>query len=362
MRRTVLLAAVATMIVLAGCAGAGPGTESAAPTDDSSVDGDEPTDGAGTDGDQSGTVSFYLSDDPNDIDDFRHLNVTVTEVQFRYAGNDSDDGTTVTVTPEPTATDTPDETATEAQDETATETPGETTTEMTAEATAVLTATTTPGMAAASQDDDDETAEDDANEERDEEADEEREGEGDEERGEESDSETDEESDAEMDDESKEDDQSGESRWITREVNGTSIDLTELQGANASLLEHFSVPAGEYTQVRLVVSDIDATLTDGSDQRVKLPSERLKLNTPFTLGPDSSVDFVFDITVHEAGNSGKYILKPVASESGTDQEIERVDAGPPEERGPEREEDEQRGDGEQRGNGNGGQQGNSSAD
>jgi len=318
MRSTVLLAAVATMIVLAGCAGAGPGTDSAAPTaggpaDGSASDDGGPADRAGTDGEGSGTVSFYLSDDPNDIDDFRHLNVTVTEVQFRYAGNDSDDETIITVTPEPTATETPEETATE--------TPDETTTEMTAEATAVLTATTTPGMAAASQDD--ESAEDEEDD-SEEEGDEEREG-----------------------DESEEDDgESGESRWITRNVNGTSIDLTELQGANASLLENFSVPAGEYTQVRLVVSDINATLTDGSDQRVKLPSDRLKLNTPFTLGPDSSVDFVFDITVHRAGNSGKYILKPVASESGTDQDIERVDAGPPEER-----------DGEGRGNGEGGQQG-----
>jgi len=290
MRRTVLLAAVATMLVLAGCAGAGPGTDSAAPTeggpaDDSTAD----TPGETGDGTQSGTVAFYLSDDPNDIDDFRYLNVTVTEVQFHYAGNGSDEEPTGTVTPEPT------------------------TTEMTAEATPVLTATTTPGMAAAAaQDDDAETVEDDESE--DDDADEEGESETDEEREEES------ESAASADDD---DDSEGEGRWITREVNGTSIDLTELQGANATLLENFSVPAGEYTQVRLVVGEINATLTDGSDQRVKLPSGRLKLNKPFTLGPNTSVDFVFDITVHKAGNSGKYILKPVAGESGTDQEIDR---------------------------------------
>lgn len=285
MRKTVLLAAVATMLVLAGCAGAGPGTESAAsteggPADDSTAD----TPGETGDGTQSGTVAFYLSDDPNDIDDFRHLNVTVTEVQFHYAGSGSDDETTVTVTPEST------------------------TTEMTAEATPVLTATTTPGMAAAAAQDDDES---------DAEADESESAEDDEGRAEDDGSE----SAASADDDSEDDE--GEGRWITREVNGTSIDLTELQGANATLLENFSVPAGEYTQVRMVVGEINATLTDGSDQRVKLPSGRLKLTKPFTLGPDSSVDFVFDITVRKAGNSGKYVLRPVAGESGTDQEIER---------------------------------------
>jgi len=43
------------------------------------------------------------------------------------------------------------------------------------------------------------------------------------------------------------------------------------------------------------------------------------------VGNGERVDFVFDITVFEAGNSGKYVLKPVASESGTDVPIEDVD-------------------------------------
>jgi hypothetical protein len=58
---------------------------------------------------------------------------------------------------------------------------------------------------------------------------------------------------------------------------------------------------------------------------VKLPSQKLHLNEEFTVGSNRSVDFVFDITVFEAGNSGKYILKPVASESGTDVPIVDVD-------------------------------------
>lgn len=293
MRKPVLLAAVAVMVVLAGCAGAGPGSTTA-PTDAEPDATSTDTDRTDDDGDQMGTVAFYISDDPNDIDDFRHLNVTVTEVQFHYAGNDSsDEETTVTVTSEPTSTESAEPTTTEPAEPTTTETA-----EMTAEATPALTSTATPEMAAAAAqetDDDEDEAEED---------------------------ESDEESETEDGDE---DDGDGQARWITRDLNDTTVDLTELQGANATLLENLSMPAGEYTQVRLVVSDINATLTDGSDQRVKLPSERLKLITPFTLGSGDTVNFVFDITVQKAGNSGKYILQPVAGESGTEQEIDRAD-------------------------------------
>jgi hypothetical protein len=55
---------------------------------------------------------------------------------------------------------------------------------------------------------------------------------------------------------------------------------------------------------------------------VKLPSGKLQVTTPFTIGPDTSVDFVFDITVKKAGNSRKYVLRPVVSESGTDVPID----------------------------------------
>ena len=41
----------------------------------------------------------------------------------------------------------------------------------------------------------------------------------------------------------------------------------------------------------------------------------------------SEVEFVFDVTVKKAGNSGKYILQPVVTESGTDVPIEKADGG-----------------------------------
>jgi hypothetical protein len=103
------------------------------------------------------------------------------------------------------------------------------------------------------------------------------------------------------------------------------MDLTRLQGANASLVERYEVQEGNYTKVFMSVDGIDATLTSGESTNVKLPSEKLQLNQNFTVGNGDEVDFVYDIMVMKAGNSGKYVLRPVASESGTDVEIEKVD-------------------------------------
>ncbi|MFD1586083.1 DUF4382 domain-containing protein [Halorientalis brevis] len=114
--------------------------------------------------------------------------------------------------------------------------------------------------------------------------------------------------------------------WVEYAVNDTTVDLTRLVGDNATLLDSFAVPNGSYGKVFAYVSEVNGTLTDGTSQRVKLPSGKLQLNSQFTVGANESVDFVFDVQVHEAGKSGKYVLQPVISESGTDRQIEEVDA------------------------------------
>lgn len=196
MTRRLGVALVAALVLLAGCTGAGGpatgGTEAASDGGTTAIDG---TDGP------AGTVGFYLSDERNDIDDFEHLNVTVTRVGFRNASGN----------------------------------------------------------------------------------------------------------------------------WTEYPVDNRTVDLTRLQGANATRIANLSVPDGNYTKVFVYVSEVDGTLVDGSDQRVKLPSGKLQLNEDFAVGANESVDFVFDITVRKAGKSGKYVLQPVASESGTDVPIEERD-------------------------------------
>lgn len=112
---------------------------------------------------------------------------------------------------------------------------------------------------------------------------------------------------------------------MTREMSNRTVDLTRLRGANATRLADFDVSDGEYGAVFVHVSDVNGALTNGEQVRVKLPSGKLKLNEGFRIGPNASVEFVFDVTVKKAGKSGKYVLQPVVSESGTDVPIERVD-------------------------------------
>jgi cold shock CspA family protein len=255
MSRTVASLLVAALVMLAGCAGG--------------IAGQNPS-GAQTQSADSGTVNFYVSDEKNAIEDFEHLNVTISKIGFQTAGDAEAD----------------------AEAEGDAETDGdenETTTveNTTTDASENETSTT---QASEADEEEDETEESERDEE-----------------------------------ESDEEDDSGDGEWIERQVDSRTVDLTTLQGANATMLGNITVPSGEYEQVFVHVSDVNGTLKTGEQVNVKLPSQKLQLKKGFTVSSSNDVDFVFDITVFKAGNSGKYILKPVASESGTDVEIDDVD-------------------------------------
>ncbi len=238
-RNAIQLLFVAALVAVAGCAGGvGGGFDGDPATDDTTdpVDGTDAIDG------DSATATFYVSDEPNQIDDFEHLNVTVTKVGFKKTGDVADERT-------------------------------------------------------------------DANE-----TDGESEGE--------PENETREASGAEESGEPDESDGAADERWIEYDVDEKTVDLTELKGANATALDEFELPEGEYETVFIYVSDTEGILTDGTETNVKLPSQKLKLHTAFTVGAGDEIDFVYDIAPHKAGKSGKYILKPVISESGTGDEVE----------------------------------------
>ncbi len=114
--------------------------------------------------------------------------------------------------------------------------------------------------------------------------------------------------------------------WVEFSAGNTTLDLTTLQGENATLVNAYRLPNATYGKVFVHVSEVNATLENGEHVRVKLPSEKLQLNDNFTVTDGSEVNFVFDITVVKAGNSGKYVLKPVISESGTTVPIEPTGA------------------------------------
>lgn len=57
---------------------------------------------------------------------------------------------------------------------------------------------------------------------------------------------------------------------------------------------------------------------------MKLPSGKLQISKPFEVGEDQEVNFVYDVTVMQAGKSGQYNLKPQIGQSGADQKFREV--------------------------------------
>jgi len=273
-RKTVATVLVAALVVLAGCAGGTSGAPNGG-ADDASTATDVQSPTGGTDS-STGTVNLYISDERNAIGDFEHLNVTINRVGLKPAGDDGGEDVD--------ERDDADDGGTDADDESA---DGDGVADETDDTeTATSTATSTNTVKTESADADDAGDGDEADD-----------GDGD----------------------------STDDEWVEYEVDDRTVDLTRLQGANATRLSSLDAPNGTYEKVFVYVSDVNGTLKDGSDQRVKLPSGKLQLNSEFTVGDGESVDFVFDITAIKAGQSGKYVLKPVISESGTDVEIDQID-------------------------------------
>lgn len=106
-------------------------------------------------------------------------------------------------------------------------------------------------------------------------------------------------------------------RWVVVDVDSQTVDLTRFRGKNATQLRTANVPAGTYKKVFIYVSDVNATLKSGEQVDVNLPGTHLKIEDRFTVEQGGSVSFVFDVTVFQRGNQ-TYVLKPVASQSGTD--------------------------------------------
>lgn len=115
-----------------------------------------------------------------------------------------------------------------------------------------------------------------------------------------------------------------------------TVDLTRVVGVRAVSLLNTTLPAGNYTKIELVASDIDSVV-DGSQVEVMIPPGKLMLTKPFTIGPNSTTRFVFDIQVVLRGspqNNQGYLLQPVISQSGiANEDVRMRRAGPPEDAG-----------------------------
>ena len=113
--------------------------------------------------------------------------------------------------------------------------------------------------------------------------------------------------------------------WTTYEFDDSSkpsIDLLGLQGTKtADLLVNMDVKSDDYDEIRLIVSDepmANYVNTPGGPRELKIPSgssSGLKVKGNFSITDTRPASLVIDLDLRQsvtmAGNSGKYIFKPV---------------------------------------------------
>lgn len=115
-------------------------------------------------------------------------------------------------------------------------------------------------------------------------------------------------------------------KWVEFTPETSQVDLALLQGDLAQQVWRGDVPKGQYDEAVLYVTGTSGVLKNsGETVNIKLSSNKLRLVMPFEISGDSVTEFVYDVTVIATGG-GRYNLKPVAEQSGTDKQIEQVNS------------------------------------
>ncbi|GAB3653266.1 hypothetical protein GCM10028791_23320 [Echinicola sediminis] len=140
----------------------------------------------------------------------------------------------------------------------------------------------------------------------------------------------------------KGEDESDDSAWISipHDSDEHHLNLLSLVGGNHASIGSREIPAGEISQIRLLLGEDNFLVIDGEEIPLKTPSAqqsglKLKLNQELMAGIqyDLVIDFDAAKSIVKAGNSGQYILKPVlrvvAEESASlEGQVLPVDADP----------------------------------
>ncbi|WP_206043396.1 DUF4382 domain-containing protein [Haloarcula rubripromontorii] len=123
-------------------------------------------------------------------------------------------------------------------------------------------------------------------------------------------------------------DEDADGGFVVRDLDGATVDLTEVVGDRAIGVLDGELEAGRYSKIELYAESVEGVV-DGESVDVKIPSGKLQITKPFEVVAGESVEFVFDINVVKKGNGG-YNLLPVISESGVagrDVDVEEVSNG-----------------------------------
>ncbi|MCR4394463.1 MAG: DUF4382 domain-containing protein [Dehalococcoidales bacterium] len=109
-------------------------------------------------------------------------------------------------------------------------------------------------------------------------------------------------------------------KWIEFTPETHKVDMVLLPGDKTQEIWRGDIPAGNYTRVVLYVSQVEGLLKGSQSAiEIKLPSNKLQLSIGFKVSSSEITSFVYDLTVIKtgnAGNGGRYLLKPQAAESG----------------------------------------------
>jgi hypothetical protein len=107
------------------------------------------------------------------------------------------------------------------------------------------------------------------------------------------------------------------SGWSIVSEDTSTVDLLTLTEGNFAVLADSTLPAGSYTQVRLILSENNTVMVDSMLHDLEIPSGQtsgLKLNHGFTINDGAiyefTLDFDVDRSIHQTGN-GQYKMKPV---------------------------------------------------
>lgn len=130
-----------------------------------------------------------------------------------------------------------------------------------------------------------------------------------------------------------EDEMDGESEEDGREYiefdEPQEADLVELQGENTQLIDERELAVDEYSYMQLDTDGVEATLDNGESATVEVPGNApLKFNKAFEIRANTRTTFTADFTPVKRGQSGSYLLQPVARGVTVEyQEIESESSG-----------------------------------
>ena len=123
-------------------------------------------------------------------------------------------------------------------------------------------------------------------------------------------------------------DQSG---WATLEIGegASTFDLLQIQGIDQFFADG-QVTAGKYTQVRLIVDQVEVSLGGKDPVPARIPSGALKLVSPFDVVAGETISLVLDFDAEKSvivTGSGEIIFKPVVKISTVKGDLEEKGAG-----------------------------------